>query len=422
MQPELGGGQESAEEFRSLGDFGSLQTAASRSARRLRGLAVLVWAAILLAVCGRVLLSPRANSVYPIFAHAGQSWLGGADLYFGERPAGLDRFRYSPAVAALFAPFSLLPDGVGGCLWRLLNAAAFLGGFAWWCVAVLPGWRSLSPGRRAALWLLLVPVAVGSLNNGQSNPLVAGLLLAAVAAVAERRWNVAAACVTAAVLFKGYPLAVGLLLAAVYPRRFAPRLAVALAVGFLLPFLLQRPEYVAGEYGNWLHLLGADDRKDGPISCGYRDLWVLCQAAGIPISRQAYVVLQLLTAAALAVACVAARRAGWPRRRLLAMLSALGTCWMMLCGPATESSTYILLAPVLAWAVVEARTHWGGWARHLPPVSFALLAVSSAACWFPVGKDLHTLGVQPLAALVLTVALVAVYAGRRERAVGAQGA
>jgi len=322
-------------------------------------------------------------------------------------PAGLDRYRYSPAVAALFAPFSLLPDRVGGCLWRLLNAAIFLGGFAWWCAAVLPGWRSLSQGRRAALWLLLVPVAVGSLNNGQSNPLVAGLLLGTVAAVAERRWNVAALCMIAAVLFKGYPLAIGLLLAAVYPRRFGPRLALALAVGVLLPFLLQRPDYVANEYGSWLRLMGADNRKDGPVSCGYRDLWVLCQAMGLPLTRHVYLVIQLASAAALAAACVAARRAGWPRRRLLAVLGALGTCWMMLCGPATESSTYILLAPVLAWAVLDAWTNWDGWARYLPPLSFALLTVSSAACWFPVGKDLHTLGVQPWRPLLLTVGLVA---------------
>src|SRR6266542_5872181 len=107
------------------------RTALAPLGRRLRVLAVALWAGILLAVCGRVLFSPRANSVYPIFAHAGRAWLDGAELYFeAHRPAGLDRFRYSPAVAALFAPLALLPDGVGGCAWRLLNAAVFLGGFA----------------------------------------------------------------------------------------------------------------------------------------------------------------------------------------------------------------------------------------------------------------------------------------------------
>jgi hypothetical protein len=380
--------------------------------------AFVVWGAILLVICGRVLLSPRANSVYPIFAHAGRAWLAGEALYSDARPEGLDVYRYSPAVAALFAPLSLLPDAVGGCLWRLLNAGALLAGFAWWCVAVLPGWRSLSRGQRSMLWLLLVPLAVGSLNNGQSNPLVIGLLLAAVAGAAARRWNVAAVCVTVAVLFKGYPVAVGLLLAAVYPRSFAPRLALALAAGLLLPFALQRPGYAAAEYESWLLHVGGDDRRDRELENGYRDLWQLCRLAGIPMSRGAYLGVQLATAAGLAGLVLAGQAARWSRRRLLTLLLALATCWMMLCGPATESSTYVLLAPALVWAVLEAWTRWQGWVRWLPAVSFGLLAASAAACWFPAGKQVHALGVQPLAALLLTVALLAAQVGGSARGGG----
>src|SRR5262245_54952943 len=93
-------------------------------------LPVAVWAVAVLAVCGRALVSPRAHSVYPIFAEAGRRWLGGEGLY-PEPEGGLDRFRYSPPVAALFAPLSLLPDGLAGCLWRVVNAGAYLGALAW---------------------------------------------------------------------------------------------------------------------------------------------------------------------------------------------------------------------------------------------------------------------------------------------------
>ena len=41
------------------------------------------------------------------------------------------------------------------------------------------------------------------------------------------------------------------------------------------------------------------------------------------------------------------------QRELLTAVVALAACWMMLLGPATESCTYILLAPTLAWAVLE---------------------------------------------------------------------
>src|SRR5688500_3021866 len=97
-------------------------------------LAVVAWAAVLGGVCVHTLLRPGRNSVYPIFAEAGRDWLAGGELYEED----VAPFRYSPAVATFFAPFALLPDGPGGVLWRLLNAAVLLGGLAWWVRDVLP--------------------------------------------------------------------------------------------------------------------------------------------------------------------------------------------------------------------------------------------------------------------------------------------
>jgi hypothetical protein len=394
------------------------------AAARWHWVALGLWAAVIVVISARVLLAARARSVYPIFVSAGRGWLHGEALYPG--PKGLDPFRYSPPVAALFAPFSLLPNRLGGCLWRLLNAAVYLVAFAWWRRAVLPGGDTFGRGTVAALWLLLLPLSVGNLNNGQSNPLVTGLLLAAVAGAARARWNLAAACITAACLFKGYPLAVGLLLAAVYPRQFGPRLVLALVAGLALPFLLQRPDYVVRAYQDWLWVLGADDRTGIPVDNGYRDLWQLFRLGGVPVSRDLYFGLQLACAAGAAALCLGGRAAGWPRQRLLTALLSLGTCWMMLCGPATESSTYNLLAPVLAWAVVAVWTSAKAPAqRYLTLISFGLLTLTQAACWFPVGKQVHALGVQPLATLLLTGALVADYiadlAWRREIFVATSG-
>src|SRR5262245_8529846 len=92
---------------------------------------IVIWLAILCAISVRVLVSARANSVYPIFSDAGRKWLHGDALY--GRPTGdLDLFRYCPVVAAGFAPLSLLPDAVGGVIWRWLNAAVFAGALAVW--------------------------------------------------------------------------------------------------------------------------------------------------------------------------------------------------------------------------------------------------------------------------------------------------
>src|SRR5262249_26478053 len=161
--------------------------------------ALAVWAVILTAICLRVLVSDRANSVYPIFSDAGRKWLAGAELY-APPTRELDQYRYSPIVAIGFAPWSLLPDRPPGVLWPLLDAGVLVGGLAvWW-----QWWRREQRGLPALL-LLVLPLAVGGLNNGQCNALIAGLTLLATVAFAGGRLWLAAAAVTVAVLFKGYP-------------------------------------------------------------------------------------------------------------------------------------------------------------------------------------------------------------------------
>jgi hypothetical protein len=376
----------------------------TRSPRHIVILSVAVWSLILLAISTRVLIAQKPSSVYPLFASAARRWLDGADLY---RAAG-DPYRYSPLVTAGLVPFSLLPDRLGGVLWRWLNAAVYLGAFGWWARVVLTG--PVRRGQLAILFLLLVPLSVGSLNNGQSNLLVIGLLLAGVAAVAGERWNLASVCVALACLFKLYPVAVGLLLALVYPRRFAGRFAVALVLGLAVPFLLQRPGYVAEQYVGWLEHLRRDDRTVLPLALWYRDLRLLCHVWGMPLSVVGYLSVQLAAAAAIAGLCLAGRLASWPQSRLLTCLLNLGCIWMTLFGAATESSTYSLLAPTLAATVLLAwQAPQPAWLRGVVSASLVLFIATQAAAWFPDGaRRFHALAIHPLAALLLLVGLLAV--------------
>ncbi len=89
----------------------------------------------------------------------------------------------------------------------------------------------------------------------------------------------------------------------------------------------------------------------------YRDLWLLIFVYGVPISRQAYMLIQIAGGALVAFMCWRRQRAGWPTQALLTSALALTTAWMMLLGPATESSSFILLAPSFAWSVLEALQH-----------------------------------------------------------------
>jgi hypothetical protein len=364
---------------------------------RWQRFAIIAWVLALLILGGKAVVRPHSNSVYPIFADAGRHWREGSDLY--ELPPTGDEFRYSPLVAALFVPPGLLPDGAGGLLWRLLAAGVFLGGVAWWSRAALP--PGLTPARQALLFLLPAPLALGNVHNGQANILVIGLLLVAVAAVARGRFNLAALCLAVACLFKLYPVAVGLLLVALYPRRLGLRLGLLLAVGLLLPFLAQRPAYVAGQYAAWVGHLADNDRQAGPLEIWYRDARLLCSLWVAPMSYRTYQVVQVVGGAVVAVACLRGQEAGLAPPRLLTLVLGLGCCWMTALGPATESSTYVLLGPTAAWLLVSGRDEGHPLALRIAwGAGYGLLVVAQAASMLPWGRSVQSLGPQPLAGLL----------------------
>ncbi|HLN32954.1 MAG TPA: glycosyltransferase family 87 protein [Gemmataceae bacterium] len=365
-------------------------------------LAIILWTILIVAISVRGLLAPRHNSVYPIFSTAARNWVHGNNLYEDLH----DPYRYSPLVTVLFVPLSLLPDRVGGVLWRLLNAGAYLGALWCWSQVALPG--SLTKRQLGLLFLLVIPLSLGSINNGQSNPLILGLMLTGIVCVLGERWNIASGCVALACLFKVYPIAIGMLLAVIHPRRFGGRFALVLAMGLLAPFVLQRPEYVSVQYASWFHRLQVEDRQVESPEYWYRDLRLLCNACHIPVSPPAYLAIQLAAAAASAAVCLGARRRGSDSRELHLTLLGLACCWMTLFGSAAESCTYILLAPTISWALISAwMTHHPFWIRSTLVMSFTLFTASAMSSWFPGGRHFHTLGPQPLAALFLWIFLLA---------------
>jgi hypothetical protein len=366
--------------------------------------AVIVWTVVLVAVCVNSALNPRKRSLYLTWMTAGQDWVSGSPLLYEHTEGdGLDIFRYSPLVASLLTPLQYLDERVGNVLWRLLNAGVLLGGFTYWLRDRAPDGGSL----RGILFLLIVPLSLGSLSNGQPNPLVIGLLLYAVALAGDERWMLTAVCVALACAIKIYPIAIGLLLVVVYPRQMSWRLALMLLAVVLLPFMMQRPAYVMAQYAQWIERLAGDDRKSIALDRAYRDLWLLVRVGHLPISHSVYTAIQAASAAGCAVLCGAVRRAGVGKTQVLTTVLTLGTCWMMLCGPATESPSFVQLAPALAWAMVSApREKWPVAVRWLPHVSSVFFTAGVLAGLTPAKAQIDALGGQPLATLLLTIGCV----------------
>jgi hypothetical protein len=183
----------------------------------------------------------------------------------------------------------------------------------------------------------------------------------------------AALFIAAVTYFKIYPLAAGLLLVVLFPNQFGWRLIAALLLLGALSFVLLKPSYVLEQYHNWV-ATRSDDERHYDIGNRPRDLWTLLYACGIELNLKLYLVIQLLGGAAIAGLCLLGRLKKWGNDRLLTLVFTLVCCWMLLLGPATESSTYVILAPAMALALIEAFSRpFPNWMRSLVSASVAIL-------------------------------------------------
>lgn len=360
----------------------------------------------LLGIACRLVISGGTHSVYPILADAARSIQMGSEVYWPYN--GLtnhDVYRYSPTVAQILAPIGMLPDRLASVLWLALNGISLLVVCHLWTRHCAP--FALQPAQKAAFLITVFVVALGSLNNSQTNPIVTALLLGAAAGVCTERWTVTACCIAIATLFKVYPLSFGLVLLLIFPRQFMFRLPAALALGLLLPFFFHAPEYVLRQYDHWIDLVSADERKLGPLSNCYRDLWLAVRLFHLPISPLAYAVLQGIGALAVAGACLVARVSGLRTRELVGLSLNLCILWMILLGPATESSTYTILGPALGWAIVTAWSQSSARGQKALLLSaVACLAIAHAAVWFSDSIRLWLILGQPAGALAILTCVV----------------
>jgi hypothetical protein len=401
------------------------------NSRRAAYIVVGLWLAVILGVTIRGLVAPHQNSVFLVFRDAGRAWLAGQPLY-----SHVGKYLYSPLAAALFAPFALLPAGAASALWRLVTGLAYLiavvcwFGKDWFGRDELPLIRRIfgrtGPGvkQRAdeqeliptelvptVLSLaLLLPLSIGNLNNGQASPLIIALLIWGCLAALNERWTLTAGCISIAAFFKIYPLAIGLLLAVIEPRKLGWRLLLGILTFGILSLVLQRPDYVINQYGDWWRSLGADQRRVSTELGSWRDAWLLLRIAHVPITVGAYAVLQAAAAIAAALFCWW-RAKHWNRAAVIWSAFSAGCLWITLFGPSTELDTYIFLAPVVAFAcarmltaVIEKQQPLG-WFQFLPIAAYGLLLLAEALnAWVPVIRQNNYFhAIQPVAALLFLV-------------------
>jgi hypothetical protein len=359
--------------------------------------AALVWGVCLLAVAGHALCYPRAHTVYDIYADASRNWWAGQDIY----ARGREYYRYSPLLAIVLTPFAILPDPMGNALWKLFNALIYMAGLYAWARVIVP--RLRDGAQEAGLWLLALPLSLHSLYIGQANLLMVGAVLLGLRGVVREEWNRAAAWLAFATLVKGYPLGLAMILTALFPRRFTWRYSGALGVMLLAPFATQPTALASAQYASWAHHLRA---STSIMRERLRSIDYLFQITGRPLEPSTYAMLGTVAACVVLALCLVLARQGPSREELLTRTYQWFMLWVVLFGPATEASTYAVLAPALAWELLQA-LHGRSRARCLLLCASLLLMGLLGSDLFPpvIRNFCNEHGGQPVGALLFLCCL-----------------
>jgi hypothetical protein len=97
----------------------------------------------------------------------------------------------------------------------------------------------------------------------------------------------------------------------------------------------------------------------------------------------------------------------WPAERLLVALFSLGTAWITLCGPATESATYVLLTPFVLLALLRAlRKPEAPWLRGWIVATCAVFLAGLVLNSFTHHRTAGWMSVQPAGSLLFLGFLV----------------
>jgi len=204
---------------------------------------------------------------YVIFKSSFFHLVRGKNIYQWFPEDQWDLYKYSPFFSLCFGVFAYFPDYIGLTLWSLLNAL-----IVFFAIVKLPGFD-----RQKKSWMLLYCVIelLGSIQNTQSNGLMAGLIILAFVFLEDSNYFLAALCIVFSIYIKIFG-AVAFALYLLYPNK----LKMAGWTIFWMVFMAVMPAVVTGFahlgelYKQWFDLLKEDQQASQGIALvGIIDSW-----------------------------------------------------------------------------------------------------------------------------------------------------
>ena len=281
--------------------------------------------------------SARHNNNFEIFRASWDALAAGRDLY-APSARHQDFFKYTPTFALLFAPLAVLPFWLGLLSWNVLNAGALYWGLG----------RVLQPEQAFVARALVLFDTVGSMQNVQSNALVAGLMIHAFADLDRRRELRAAIAIAVATVVKIFPV-LAASFAVFRPYRLPRFAAFSVAAALVLlaaPLIVLSPDQLAAQYRSFMAISRLDALDRGYSVMKQLHLWFGMDGPNWPV-QLAGVAILLAPLARFSVW-------GLARFRLLYLASVLMFC--VLFNHKSESPSFVIaVAGVAIWFAVSAR-------------------------------------------------------------------
>lgn len=263
---------------------------------------------------------------YTIFERSFHHLKNQEDLYILFPEEQWDLYKYSPTFSVFFGVFAVFPDSIGLTLWNLLNCLIVVLG-----VYYLP---KITEKQKGLILLLSIFEMLTSLQNSQSNGLMAGLLLLAFGLLERKHIFWATLLLVFSVYIKLFGL-VGFALFLFYTQKikFILYSLFWAVILFLLPLLFVDIHQYTFLFKSWGNMLSNDHSASYGLSVmGWLNAWF--GWAGNKLFIVGIGVLLFL------VPLVRFKQYANPNFRLLMLVSIL--LWTVIFNHKAESPTFII--------------------------------------------------------------------------------
>lgn len=204
---------------------------------------------------------------YTIFEKSFEHLENNQDLYILYPEEHWDLYKYTPSFSAFFGLFNALPDWLGLTLWNLMNALVLL-----FAIYYLP---RLNLYQKGLICLIVLLELLTSMQNAQSNGLIAGLLVLAFGLMERNKAFWAMLCIVFSMYIKLFGI-VGFALVLFYPKQWKTAIYALFWTGifFVLPLLFVGLDQYLNLFKSYLGLLADDhDASYGYSVMGWLQTW-----------------------------------------------------------------------------------------------------------------------------------------------------